>query len=212
MILMDASQPIYFTSDSHYYHKNVIKHCGRGPSGSGISDEDKHLWFKDQYEMNEHLIKAWNDTVPDNAQVFHIGDFSFAAKEKSAEILKRLNGRIHIILGNHDRKSENFFKEQPNVDWVGPYREIYIEDSETEHKQPIVLFHYPILSWNKIHYGAFHIHVHCHGSVNHMNGNNILRLDVGVDTRKDYRPYSYHEIKEIMSKRTFKPIDHHKEY
>ena len=93
---------IYVTSDTHFSHANIIKYCNRP--------------FKDTDEMNSILIKRWNETVDKNDDVYHLGDFAFAQRTDTSisykETLKRnltyltsiLNGRIHLILGNHDLK------------------------------------------------------------------------------------------------------------
>ena len=82
--------PIFFTSDSHFCHSNIIKFCDRP--------------FKDVEEMNEILIDNWNKTVGPNDIIYHLGDFCFAGSAEWHSILGRLNGRIHLILGNHDEK------------------------------------------------------------------------------------------------------------
>jgi calcineurin-like phosphoesterase family protein len=79
---------IWFTSDPHFWHKNVIEYCQR-PFGS-------------LEEMHEALIQNWNKVVRPSHQVFVLGDFAFAGVQKTAEILARLNGRKDLVMGNHD--------------------------------------------------------------------------------------------------------------
>lgn len=90
---------IYLISDTHFYHKNIIKYENRP--------------FSSVEEMNEKLIENWNRVVTDRDYVFHLGDFCFASdkysgtyKEKyiatSKELLDRLNGHKVLIHGNHD--------------------------------------------------------------------------------------------------------------
>jgi len=76
---------IYFTSDTHFDHENIIKYCNRP--------------FKDVNHMNESMIENWNNTVNDTDTVMHLGDFSF----KSDKFINRLNGNITLIKGNHDK-------------------------------------------------------------------------------------------------------------
>lgn len=78
----------YFTSDTHFGHKNVIPYCERP--------------FKDVDEMTEGLIAGWNERVTPDDEVFVLGDFSFYGSTKTAAILARLNGTKHLIRGNHD--------------------------------------------------------------------------------------------------------------
>jgi len=80
---------IYFCSDHHFYHKNIIKYSGRP--------------FQSVEEMNSTLIKRHNSLVTDEDTVYFLGDFAFASIEKQAAILSALKGKKHLFLGNHDR-------------------------------------------------------------------------------------------------------------
>jgi calcineurin-like phosphoesterase family protein len=78
---------IYFSSDHHFNHFNVITYCSRP--------------FSTIDEMNESLIQKWNDTVGPKDVVWYLGDFSLS--RKALPIVSRLNGEIHLIPGNHDK-------------------------------------------------------------------------------------------------------------
>lgn len=86
---------IFFTSDNHFGHANVIKHCGRP--------------FENVESMDEAMARLWNETVGENDTVFHLGDFGWVNKE-IPRIRAALNGAIHIIRGNHDRGVESLLK------------------------------------------------------------------------------------------------------
>jgi calcineurin-like phosphoesterase family protein len=175
---------IFFTSDTHFGHKNIIEYSERP--------------FRDVNEMDEAMINNWNNTVKSTDEVWHLGDFAFATDDRVVSIIKRLNGTINFIKGNHDKttwRRRNLFNSAQD------YREIDVGN------QKIVMCHYPILSWNKAHRGSWMLHGHCHGSVNYANAD-TTRLDVGVDNFV-YTPVSFEEVKVIMSKRTFKNVDHH---
>lgn len=79
---------VFFTSDTHFNHANIIDFCKR-PFGS-------------VEEMNEALIANWNRVVSKDDIIFHLGDFCFGGSEVWNSILDRLNGKIYLILGNHD--------------------------------------------------------------------------------------------------------------
>lgn len=53
--------------------------------------------------MNEVLIENWNNTVSNNDIVFHLGDFCFGNHAFWKYIINRLNGKIHLIIGNHKK-------------------------------------------------------------------------------------------------------------
>src|SRR5690606_20497726 len=88
-------------------------------------------------------------------EIYIIGDFSFGNDNQSKEILNNLNGKKHLILGNHDIQKKYWRDENLFVS-VEKYKEIKIKNNN------YVLFHYPIYSWNKMHHGSIHLHGHTH--------------------------------------------------
>ena len=82
---------IFFTSDLHFYHGNIMKYC------------PKFRDFNDVNEMNEKLIELWNAVVGPEDTVYDLGDFAFCNKLKDLKsVARRLNGSHVLILGNHD--------------------------------------------------------------------------------------------------------------
>lgn len=86
----------FFTADTHFGHKNVIPYCKRP--------------YTDTHEMDEDLIKKWNETVSPDDTIFHLGDFAFASQLRTKEIIGRLNGYKILIMGNHDRKNADWWE------------------------------------------------------------------------------------------------------
>ena len=80
---------IYFISDTHFNHENIIKYCDRP--------------FKDIKEMNETIINNWNEMVKENDIVYHLGDIALGDKKQLINIGSRLNGKKYLIKGNHDK-------------------------------------------------------------------------------------------------------------
>jgi len=155
--------------------------------------------------MNESLIENWNKVVKPGDCVYHLGDLGFTREEEMEKIIKRLNGQKFLIFGNHDkslRKSQNVLK---HFIWCKDYFELTVHEPQGT-KLKIVLSHYPFLTWNKSYHGSWNLHGHCHGTL--PVDMNARRIDVGVDCF-DYTPVHFDELKRIMSKRNFKPIDHH---
>jgi len=159
----------FFVSDTHFNHKNIIAYCNRP--------------FLSKEEMDEHLIKAWNDKVPPDGVVYHLGDVAFATRTYLDNLMPRLNGEKILILGNHDQESllTPYFK--------ATYRMLNIAIQRTGSR--IVLCHYPIESWPGMHRGAIHLHGHCHGTLENIMPN---RMDVGVDCHYNLEPFSLTEI------------------
>lgn len=83
---------IFLTSDTHFNHKNIIKY------------EHDTRPFNTIEEMNDVLIERWNSVVTSSDTVYHLGDFFMGQTRKNLyeEILSKLNGKIHLIIGNHD--------------------------------------------------------------------------------------------------------------
>ena len=105
----DKTEDVFFTSDTHFNHKNIIRYCNR-PWNSG-KDANGQLIVSDDNvnEMNEAIISSWNKVVQPNALVWHLGDFALGDRSKIPEIVARLNGRINLVLGNHDHKDVKHF-------------------------------------------------------------------------------------------------------
>lgn len=87
---------IYFTSDTHFGHANVIGYCGRP--------------FALVEEMDEELIRRWNARVQPSDVVYHLGDFAFKSREFAAGICRRLLGHKVLVRGNHDRSAAKMFE------------------------------------------------------------------------------------------------------
>lgn len=79
---------IFFISDLHLNHANIIKYCSRP--------------FKDVNEMNATIIERWNSVVSTKDTVFHLGDF--CKRGNPTDFIKQLNGHIIFIKGNHDEE------------------------------------------------------------------------------------------------------------
>ena len=180
---------IWFTSDTHFHHKNILKFQAEAGTRQG----------EDHVEMTELMIEVWNKKIQPGDTVYHLGDVSFAPTAESIEILKRLNGNLHLIQGNHDRVVTDSVEARKRWVSVKPYDSVKIAG------ETIVLFHYPIVEWDKMHYGAWHLYGHVHGK--DMGLGDRRAMDVGIDARKDMSPWSFDEVREIMKNRPI--FSHH---
>ncbi len=89
---------IYFTSDTHFGHLNVLEYC-----------PDRQV-FGDIDGMNAALVERWNDTVKDDDTIYHLGDFSMGPSSNVTTFYNQLRGKKIIILGNHDRTRGKIIK------------------------------------------------------------------------------------------------------
>lgn len=183
---------LFFTSDTHFWHQNIIRFCNRP--------------FKTVEEMNEALIANWNAVVPEDGIVFMLGDFCFAGAPKWREILSRLNGKIILIVGNHDRK--NLTTDLVNKYFYAVLPQLQI----TVGNRSVYLNHYPFLCYGGVYRSPesavwqLYGHVHSHEG---STGKDDMRVeamtfptqyDVGVDNN-NYAPISWKEVKEKINVR-----------
>lgn len=155
--------------------------------------------------MNAALIKNWNAEVGPQDEVWHLGDFAFMDLKEFKPLLLRLNGRINVVLGNHDKvisKNKKALLEQGRIVSIQDYAEV------TYSGQKIILLHYGMRVWNGSHKGNIHLYGHSHGSLP-PHGKSV---DVGVDCKEitsDYRPIHADEVLKYMANRKGETVDHH---
>ena len=182
---------IWFTSDTHFNHANVIKYSQRP--------------FEDLEDMTETLIERWNACVQPGDTIYHLGDFALSwgkkLKDLCDSLLERLNGQKWLIVGNHDREEVT---KNPRWVKVVHYHEIKL-DLGGEHRQRIVMCHYAMRSWNQMQRGSWMLHGHSHGNLEDIGGK---IMDVGVDAQ-DYAPVSLDAVRHFMERRLISPCDHH---
>lgn len=178
---------IYFTSDHHFGHSNIIKFCNRP--------------FANVEEMNETLIERWNIKIKPEDEVYYIGDFALTNDKKTtANILNRLNGTKYLIVGNHESSA---LKNKEKFKWIKEYHELKVKDSDCKDGvQRIILFHYAMRVWKSDFRGSWHLYGHSHGNL--PDKKDKLSFDIGVDCHNFY-PLSYDEVKTIMKTKSWKP-------
>ena len=183
---LTSDKPIFFTSDTHFNHANIIKFCGRP--------------YESVEEMNKDIIERWNNKVPENGIVFHLGDFAFGGSDIWNNTRKRLNGTVYLIEGNHDIKQNGQTKY--NL-FEGVFKQLVIKID----CQFILLNHYPFLCYASRERGTWQLFGHVHSGPNSNKGIDVPRLqylyptqyDVGVDNN-NFTPISYSEVREKIIK------------
>lgn len=132
--------PIFYISDMHIGHQNVLRHDNRP--------------FSDIQHMQAVMTANWNSAVAPTDEVYILGDFAWK-NAQGLEMLSQLNGRKYLILGNHDKPTEEM---KACFQWVKDYA--VIKDGETQ----VVLSHYPIAHWYNQYRGAVHLYGHVHNT------------------------------------------------
>lgn len=183
---------IWFTADLHFFHKNILKHHPCRPGAQYVM----HSEFGVQV-MNETLIENWNEVVNPRDEVWVLGDFSFGTPEEKARIFGHLNGSKHLIAGNHDNNATKRLR------WASVH-DLY---SWKQKPHSATLCHYPLLTWDRAHYGSWMLHGHSHGL---LGPTTTTRMDVGIDCHPEFRPFHLDEIAAEMEKRSYVPVDAHR--
>ena len=167
---------ILFTSDLHLGHKNVIRLCNRP--------------FASIEEMDAVLIENWNRKVHRNDTVYVLGDLMFRNEKPPEEYLRQLNGKKHLITGNHDRawtkhcNLTQYFESVNRLD--------YISDG----KRQMAICHFPMMSWPHMprSYMVFgHIHANTDADYWPLIAHSDKMLNAGVDIN-GYEPVTFEEM------------------
>jgi calcineurin-like phosphoesterase family protein len=190
VITIDKPEGIFFISDHHFGHHNIISHAKRP--------------FNDTEEMNETMIRHWNERVKPRDTVFHLGDLTL--NSDASTYLEQLQGKIYILAleWHHDKA---WLKKQRNkpplrsksgleVTLLPPLVLLKVNAFKVgKFSLPVTLSHYPLAEWEASHYGGWHLHGHSHG--NYRDPKDRACVDVGVDQANFY-PFSLLELRERL--------------
>lgn len=190
---------IFFTADTHFGHENIINYCDRP--------------FDDAVQMDGTMRRSWNEKVPEDGLIFHLGDF--AMKIGAAKAMQpRLNGSMIMLKGNHD-KTEFVRRVNSTVvndlgitleNLVPEIIDLYVEDSDIGAVgMRMALCHYPMGSWNYKFHGSVQLfgHVHTVPGVTNYYTTQDKQLDIGVDNN-NFAPVSYAEVLNYFTKKALK--------
>ena len=176
----------FFTSDTHFKQANIIRFCNRP--------------FKDVEQMNDVMIANWNSVIGKDDTVFHLGDFCLGGAAEWTKILDRLNGKIYLIMGNHDLKNIR-------QGFISRFEHVAMQMRIEIGKKRIYLCHYPFLCFEgsyKDDVWQLFGHVHTRRSNSGIDAGRLQYLyptqyDVGVDNN-NFIPVSFGQVKRIIDK------------
>ena len=197
---------IWFFSDPHYSHNNMC----RGTSSWPVENTRD---FSTAEDMNTAIVNNINSVVEPNDYLICLGDWNFGGIKNLPIFRERLNCKnIGLICGNHDNshgsdwnpvvRSGSAVRASDYFSFYQQYMELSV------HKTPIILFHFPISSWNHMSRGSIHLFGHCHSKPENRFFNGGKSMDVGLDGN-NLMPYHIDEIFDIMKDRTVKKEGHH---
>jgi calcineurin-like phosphoesterase family protein len=118
---------VFYTSDLHFRHENIIKFCNRP--------------FTNADEMDAALIDKWNKKVALEDDVYIVGDYMYRSRISISDYCKALNGHKHLIVGNHDAPKLRNKANYEAFDSVDGALEI------TDEGRRVFLSHYPLMTW-----------------------------------------------------------------
>ena len=101
---------VFVIADTHFFHENIIKYCDRP--------------FSSVEDMNNTLVRNWNEVVSNEDIVLHLGDVSLGKKEETAKIIRKLKGRKILIRGNHDRWGDQVYRNM-GFEYVSKFPILY---------------------------------------------------------------------------------------
>lgn len=171
---------VWFTSDLHFWHKNICKYCNRP--------------FESIEAMNEALIENWNKVVKDDDVVFILGDLGFCGYEKLEPLMKKLKGKKYLVQGNHD--SDKIVAKLYQADIIEDYYKmitITVTGDEEIPEQVLVLCHFPMIDWENKEKGSWMVHGHQH-QLPETPSCSVMHWDVGVD-KNNLTPVSFEQLK-----------------
>lgn len=134
---------IFYIADTHFGHDNIRK----------LS----HRPFNSIEEMDNAMIDNWNKRVTEDDDVYILGDFSYKG-EDPIEYLKKLKGKKHLIVGNHDGRLLSNPEHKKHFIEVADMK--MVDDNGTQ----IFLCHYPMVEWNGYYKGVLHFYGHVHNA------------------------------------------------
>ena len=159
---------IFLVSDTHFGHAGV---CRFTHEDTGI----KIRPWTDPNEMDEDMVRMWNETVRPNDKVYHLGDV--VINRKSLVTLSRLNGDKVLIRGNHD-----IFKLEDYTKYFRDIRGYHVMDN-------MILSHIPVHPDSK---GRFKANIH--GHLHSRNLPDPFYINVSVE-QIGFKPILFEEIR-----------------
>ncbi len=182
MILHDK---VWFTSDLHFWHKNICKYCDRP--------------YESIEEMNQGIVDNWNSVVKEDDTVFVLGDLGFCGIEKLRHLMSQLKGKIFLIQGNHDSdKVVNKLYEEGLIKDYFKLLEVTIINDEECPNQQLTLCHFPMIDWYNKEKGAWMIHGHQH-QLPETPSCSPKHYDVGLD-KNGMTPINFEQLKINITK------------
>ena len=165
---------VFFTADTHFGDGAIIRYEKRPFENAGVMDDE--------------LISLWNQTVGGSDEVYVIGDFGTAGREK--EILSRLNGTKFLVKGNHDTQTNEYYR-------AAGFSEVY--DRPILYESFWILSHEPVYVNENMPYANIFGHVHASPLFKDYSSQHYC---VSVE-RTGYRPIGFEAVQKKIKESAF---------
>lgn len=212
-IELQQGQQLFFTSDTHYNHKNICRGVTAWKTAEGTVPLRQTRDFDSLEQMNSKIVNNINAVVGQDDIVVHLGDWSFGGFEYIKEFRDRLVCKnIYLTYGNHDHHIEKNKQEIKSI-FTETFQYVVLQVVTPKASYEFVVNHYPLCSWHDMNKGRMHLfgHVHLPPNEKIMQGR---AMDVGMDGN-NLKPYSLGEVVKLIGNRDIRasslPSDHHEE-
>lgn len=123
----------YYIADCHFFH-------------AVLNEKMDKRGFSSVEEMNDYMLQKWNERVRTTDTVVVLGDITYGTPEENNALLDKLNGKIWLVQGNHDKFTTSAKYRTDRFEWIRPYEEL-----QDNHRK-VICSHYPIMCYN----GQYH--------------------------------------------------------
>ena len=159
----------YYIADTHFGHSNILRFDNRP--------------FSDVQDMEQTIIKNWNERVTKDDTVYILGDFCWGLENEWIRILDQLNGMKVLIRGNHDLKS-------PSANLKKKFCKITDYDEIKDNGKRIIMSHYPILFYRASYNpDVWHFCGHTHNRTDEEFRRQVFVLDLVYDSTTQSKDY-----------------------
>lgn len=153
--MYNKNMATWLTSDLHFFHKNIITYCNRP--------------FGDEYEMNNEIMRVWNESVKDEDTVIVVGDLTAGLYDRNEELktlISCLKGKKTLVIGNHDHMSSKWYR---NAGFEVAVKHLVIEGMLIVHK-PATEYNARSIQLRTQHKPRIVIHGHIHADLPEIEG------------------------------------------
>lgn len=173
----------FITSDIHFSHKSIIKYCPERRQGRVLPPDDTPEFDVEVTLMNELIVSNWNSMVRPEDEVWILGDVAMGQIKFAPGWIRQLNGKKHLVKGNHDKTLVKLPEFSELFVSVQNYKELSVKVDGKKHM--LCMSHFPMTHWNSMNSDlektSIHFHGHLHSDRTNLHRHQGAIVDVGMD-------------------------------